>query len=111
MPKKEQRDQALHALLLDALDTGIRVRENEKLANERMAEVTRNLREGLMVKDMLIKDLFENKNSLMRKDDEIKLLNSQLEDSHNTFDRQVEKMKGRLDELYADSEKDSSESK
>jgi hypothetical protein len=109
--KKEQRDQALQALLLDSIDTNIRVRENEKITNERMAEVTRNLKEGMMVKDMLIRDLFESKNNLMRKDDEVKILESQVEESKNLFDRQVEKMKGRLDELYNESSAESSESK
>lgn len=109
--KKEHRDQAMQALLIDAIDTNIRVRENEKLMNERMAEVTRNLKEGMLVKDMLIKDLFEAKNNLMRKDDEIKILESQLEESTNLFDRQVEKMKGRIDEMYNEHGADTSEAK
>jgi len=109
--KKEQREQALQALLLDSIDTNIRVKENEKIMNERMAEVTRNLKEGMMVKDMLIKDLFETKNNLMRKDDEIKMLQSQLDESQNLFDRQVEKMKGRLDEMYNEHGADTSEAK
>lgn len=113
LPKqnKEIKEQAMHALLIDSIDTGIRLRENEKLSNERVAEVTRNLKEGMMVKDMLIRDLFETKNSLLRKDDEIKLLNAQVEDSRAQFDRQVEKMKGRLDELYSEAGESTQEAK
>lgn len=108
---KEVKEQALHALLIDSIDTGIRLRENEKLSNERVADVTRNLKEGMMVKDMLIRDLFETKNNLLRKDDEIKILNAQVDDSRAQFDRQVNKMKGRLEELYNEAGEGSQEGK
>ena len=113
LPKqnKEIKEQALHALLIASMDTGIRLRENEKMSNERVAEVTRNLKEGMMVKDVLIRDLFETKNNLLRKDDEIKLLNAQVEDSRAQFDRQVDKMKGRLDELHSEAGESSQEAK
>ena len=113
LPKqnKEIKEQALHALLIASMDTGIRLRENEKMSNERLAEVTRNLKEGMMVKDVLIRDLFETKNNLLRKDDEIKLLNAQVEDSRAQFDRQVDKMKGRLDELHSEAGESSQEAK
>ena len=113
LPKqnKEIKEQALHALLIASMDTGIRLRENEKMSNERVAEVTRNLKEGMMVKDVLIRDLFETKNNLLHKDDEIKLLNAQVEDSRAQFDRQVDKMKGRLDELHSEAGESSQEAK
>jgi len=47
---------------VETLDTTFRMKENEKLMLERLNHVAEMLSEGMMAKDMLIKELFERNN-------------------------------------------------
>ena len=108
---KEQKEIALHSLLLESLDTPFRMKENEKMILERLQNVSEMLSEGMMTKDMLIKELFERNNENQERQSELNNLRHQLEERDQQYDNQVNKMRARLDSLFEDTDKNSVEAK
>lgn len=56
------------------------MKENEKVILERLNKVSEMLNEGMIVKDMLITQLFEKNNDCIKKDEENLSLKSQLDE-------------------------------
>jgi len=87
------------------------MKENEKMILERLQNVSEMLSEGMMTKDMLIKELFERNNENQESQSELNNLRHQLEERDQKYDNQVNKMRARLDSLFEDTDKNSVEAK
>jgi predicted nuclease with TOPRIM domain len=75
------------------------MKENEMIL-ERLQNVSEMLSEGMMTKDMLIKELFERNNENQESQSELNNLRHQLEERDQQYDNQVNKMRARLDSLF-----------
>jgi len=76
------------------------MKENEKMILERLQNVSEMLSEGMMTKDMLIKELCERNNENQESQSELNNLRHQLEERDQKYDNQVNKMRARLDSLF-----------
>lgn len=78
---------------------------------EKMNQINNLLNDGMMTKDLLIKEVYDKNRELNEISTKYYEIQNRLEQVESDYEGQINRMKIRIEDMYKDSDKDTTEAK